>query len=169
MTEPTHAGPAEFDVFYRREYSRVVAVARVLSPTLSAAEDLAQEAFVSAHRHWAKISNYDSPGGWVRRVLINKATSLRRRLLSESNAVGRMEATLNPVAPDVSAETGEIWSAVRRLPKRQAQAIALFYAGDMSVSDVASVMECSRGAVKTHLHRGRQRLEETLEDWRGQP
>lgn len=47
------------------------------------------------------------------------------------------------------------WQAVRRLPPRQAQVVALFYFADYSVRDIAAVLGCSEGAVKTHLSRAR--------------
>jgi RNA polymerase sigma-70 factor (ECF subfamily) len=47
---------------------------------------------------------------------------------------------------------------VRRLPKRQAQAVALHYLEDRSVEDIAAILECSTGTVKQHLHRARRRL-----------
>ena len=52
----------------------------------------------------------------------------------------------------------EVWDLVRRLPKRQAQAVALHYLEDLPVSEIAEILECSPGSVKTHLSRGRQAL-----------
>ena len=55
-----------------------------------------------------------------------------------------------------------VWDEVRRLPVRQAQAIALHYLEDLPVSDIAAILECSESAVKTHLTRARARLAERL-------
>ena len=49
----------------------------------------------------------------------------------------------------------EFWRSVRALPPRQAQAVALFYLEDFSVRDIAAVLDCSEGTVKTHLSRAR--------------
>ena len=49
----------------------------------------------------------------------------------------------------------EFWRSVRALPARQAQAVALFYLEDYSVRDIAAVLDCSEGTVKTHLSRAR--------------
>ena len=54
----------------------------------------------------------------------------------------------------LSAEAGEFWHAVRRLPKRQAQAVALHYLEDASVAEIAAIMGCAENTVKVHLHRG---------------
>jgi RNA polymerase sigma-70 factor, ECF subfamily len=169
MSEAIGGGLENFDAFYRRESARSVALARALAPDLPHAEDLAQEAFLAAHRNWARVSGYESPQAWVRRVPINKATSLHRRIASELLAVNRIKPTVvSEASPDLSPENHELWDAVRRLPRRQAQAIALHYVGEMTVAEAALVMKCTRGAVKTHLHRGRARLEETLIAWREQ-
>jgi RNA polymerase sigma-70 factor (ECF subfamily) len=56
----------------------------------------------------------------------------------------------------------DFWAAVRRLPRRQAQAIALHYLYDMSVTDIALTLGCSRSSVKAHLVRGRTSLARAL-------
>jgi RNA polymerase sigma-70 factor (ECF subfamily) len=155
-----------FDGFYRSEYHRIVAVARAFSPDRSAAEDLAQEAFAAAHRHWDRVSRYDDPRAWVRRVLINRATSLRRRLGAERRAVDR--AGHDPhrgFQADLSLPTQEVWNEVRRLPRRQQQAVVLHYVGQLSIEEIADAMGCSAGAVKAHLHRARTALKDRLTDW----
>ena len=57
--------------------------------------------------------------------------------------------------PDVDRS---LWAQVRALPRRQAQAIALHYWNDLTVSQIASVLDIGEESVKTHLTRGRQRL-----------
>ena len=65
-----------FDTFYKAELQRVVGLAYVLSGSRSAAEDLAQDGFVAAYRHWERISSFDDPGAWVRRVVANRGVSV---------------------------------------------------------------------------------------------
>ena len=60
-----------FDVFYAREFDRVVTVTLALAGSRSTAEDLAQEAFLAAYRRWDQISRYDKPEMWVRRAATN--------------------------------------------------------------------------------------------------
>jgi RNA polymerase sigma-70 factor (ECF subfamily) len=62
---------------------------------------------------------------------------------------------------DESDET--FWQVVRRLPPRQAQAVALYYMEDYSVSDIAEVLDCSEGTVKTHLSRARAAVARQLQ------
>ena len=60
--------------------------------------------------------------------------------------------------PALSAPDDEFWKAVRTLPKRQAQAIALHYLEDLPIAEIAEILECAEGTVKVHLHKGRKGL-----------
>lgn len=154
-----------FETFYRDNYRPLLGVALALARDTGAAEDLVQETFVAAHRRWDRISQYDSPEAWLRRVLINRATSLHRKLGSEVRALGRVGPP-PPEPPDLSPETAGVWTHVRRLPRRQQQAVALHYVAQLSVVEIADAMGCSEGAVKSHLHRARKALRDSLGDWR---
>lgn len=160
----TAARVISFDSFFRSEYRSMLGIALALAKDTAEAEDLVQEAFISAHKRWDRVSQYDSPRAWVRRVLINKATSLHRRLSAELKAVGRIGPP-EPAPPDLSPETSEVWKEVRRLPRRQQQAVALHYVGQLSMVEMADAMGCSEGAAKSHLHRARETLRGTLADW----
>jgi RNA polymerase sigma-70 factor (ECF subfamily) len=62
----------------------------------------------------------------------------------------------------LSAETAEVWGAVRRLSRRQAQVLALTYLEGLSTTEVGAVLGCSAATVKTHLQRGRAALARRL-------
>jgi RNA polymerase sigma-70 factor, ECF subfamily len=150
-----------FEELYRRDYTAVVGLVYALSGSRHVAEELAQEAFLSAHRRWDRISGYDDPGAWVRRVAVNQAVSALRRRSVEARAVLRLSSQ-RPL-PDPLPHDAEIfWRAVRRLPTRQAQVVALHYLDDQSVKDIAAVLECAEATVRVHLHRGRQTLAASL-------
>jgi len=150
-----------FDEYYRRDYRKLVGLAYVLCGSQSTAEDLTHEALIEAHRRWAKISVYDDPGGWVRRVMVNKNTSRFRKLRSETRALGRLgNRRVETIAPSEASD--EVWTAVRSLPARQAQTIALFYWEDRPLADIAEILGCGTETVKTHLARARRSLAEKL-------
>lgn len=155
-------GSQPFSEFYEHEYRRVVEFACALTGDRWTAEDLAQDAFVAAQRDWPKISRYDSPGAWVRRVVANKAVSRLRKVGAESRALIRLRHKAPEPPPQLSAESTEVWSAVRRLPKRQAQVIALTYLEDLSLQQIGEILDCSPFTVKTHLQRGRSALAKQL-------
>jgi RNA polymerase sigma-70 factor (ECF subfamily) len=143
-----------FDDFYRQEYRRVLGLAYVLTGNVSVAEDTTQDAFIAAYRQWAEISGYDSPAAWVRRVTCNRAASVVRRRVREAKAIVRL-AYRTSTNIELDEGDAEFWRSVRALPPRQAQAVALFYLEDYSVRDIAAVLDCSEGTVKTHLSRAR--------------
>ena len=153
--------PDGFDEFYRREFRPLLSLAWSLTGRRDVGEELVQEAMLTVHRRWSTVRTYESPGGFARRVLLNDATSQARRRSSERRALGRLrivDRTGPPAAPPDEA----LWSAVRSLPKRQAQAVALHYLEDRSVDDIAAVLDIAAGTVKVHLHRGRLALAEAL-------
>ena len=151
-----------FQQLYRREFKSGVALAYVLSGSRTAAEELAQESFLSAHRQWEGVSGYDDPAAWVRRVCVNRSTSLIRRRISEARALTRWAA--RPVLPEeLAPDANEFWHAVRRLPRRQAQVVTLHYLEDLSVADIASLLHCEAGTVKAHLFRARRTLAAQLQ------
>ena len=150
-----------FDQLYRRDYRRLVALAYGLSGSRSAAEELAQEAFLAAHRRWDVIGGYDDPSAWLRRVVVNRSVSLLRRRISEGLALARLGARRElPAARPESDEV--VWRAVRALPRRQAQVVALHYIDDRPVAAIAAILGCAEGTVKAHLHHARQSLSRTL-------
>ena len=110
-----------FESFYRIEYNPLLAMAIALTSDFVAGEDLVQETFITAHGPWNQVSQCQSPKAWLRRVLINRATSRRRRPGSELKALTRL-GTPDPVPPDLSPETSRVWEEVRSLPRRQQQA-----------------------------------------------
>jgi RNA polymerase sigma-70 factor (sigma-E family) len=151
-----------FEDFYRKEYRAVVGLAYALSGSRWAAEDLAQEAFLAAHDDWVRISRYDQPGAWVRRVVANRSVSAVRRRAVEARALVRMAFGDRPVLPSIPADSGEFWDAVRSLPRRQAQVVALHYLEDRPVAEVADILGVAPGTVKKHLFDGRRALEQRL-------
>ena len=150
-----------FAAFAGRERSALVAFAWSLTGDRASAEDLAQEALETAWKHWHRVGDYDKPGAWARRVVANRATDRGRRRQRESRALRRLTglaATDFPLEPP----DRQFWSAVRRLPRRQAETVALHYLEDRSVTDIAGILGISAGAVKSHLHRGRLALAQEL-------
>jgi RNA polymerase sigma-70 factor (ECF subfamily) len=153
-----------FEDFYEREFRSLVGLAYALSGSHAGAEDLAQEAFLRAHRDWHRIAHYDRPEAWVRRVVANLSVSALRRSAVEVKALGRLAVgqlrSIQPL-PDRDAA---FWSAVRRLPRRQSQVVALHYLEDRSVSDIAAILGIADGTVKKHLHDARTSLARAFDE-----
>lgn len=158
-TELTEAHPGSaFEEFFRSEYRRVVGLALVLCGRAAIAEDLAQDAFVSAYRHWDRVGGYDDPGAWVRRVVVNLATSALRRRSREVRALTRLASRREPEQAALVGDDDEFWRAVRALPRRQAQCVALRYLDDRSTEEVAVILGIAVPTVRVHLHAARTAL-----------
>ena len=153
----------DFASFYQRELRSVIGLAFVLSGSRSGAEDLAQDAFLKAYKQWETVGAYDKPGAWVRRVVSNNSVSAFRRGKAEAKALVRFTGSMY-VVPDMSPDAMATWAAVRKLPNRQAQVIALRYYDQSTIADIARILECSENTVKTHLQRAKQALESLLDD-----
>lgn len=126
------------------------------------AEDSVQEAFVRLLTNWGRISEYDDPATWIRRVALNLAHDHRRFLLRRARLLVRLDR--RPVTLAYSMEEDpRLWTAVRDLPSRQRTALALHYLGDLKVAEVEATMKISEGTVKRHLDRARETLREKLE------
>jgi RNA polymerase sigma factor (sigma-70 family) len=153
-----------FETFYAREYRPLVGLTYVLSGSRTTAEDLAQEAMTVTYRRWSRVSATDSPTGYLRRTAANLAASAVRRRVAEGRALLRLgrRATATTEVPFLPPDDDAFWAEVRRLPRRQAQAVALRYLYDCPVLEVAEVMGISEGAAKSHLHRARTTLTSVL-------
>jgi len=153
---------SDFERFFNQSYTRILAVAYAVTGDRGHAEDIVQEAFAATHRRWATVATYDDPQAWVRRLVLNKASSRWKRIGREARALARFGSQAT-VALDLPLRSAQFWAAVAALPARQAAAVALFYVEDLSVVDVAKELGCSVGTVKTHLSRARHTLRAQFE------
>ncbi len=152
----------DFDTFYRAHYRTLVGLGIVLCGDRGTAEDLTQDALVKVHHHWNRLTTYDDPLAWTRRVLANSATSRGRRLANEARLRVRLRARRAPDV-DLPESDREMWDLVRALPRRQAQVLALRYWDDLANDEIAQVLDIGAESVKTHLTRGRAALRDQLE------
>lgn len=93
--------------------------------------------------------------------MANKARSAWRRVDAERRAVKRLDPPV-VVGEEFPAETEEFWGLVRKLPARQAQAIALFYLEDRPVNEIAEILGCKESTARVHLMRARRKLARLL-------
>ncbi|MCU1501606.1 MAG: polymerase sigma factor, sigma-70 family [Ilumatobacteraceae bacterium] len=140
---------------FRAHYGRLVRALTLVGGSRELAADAVQEAFVKAHLHWRRISRYDDPVGWIRRVAINRLRDDHRRQTRKAHAEQRMS---NERPVNLEPTIDESAQLLAELPRQQRLAMALYYVDGMSVVEVATAMKLSTGAVKFHLHQGRERL-----------
>jgi RNA polymerase sigma factor (sigma-70 family) len=143
-----------FDELFRSTYVRAVTVARRIVG--DEAEAVAAEAFTRAYDRWPRIQNHPAVDAWVLRVTINLAIDQSRR---------RARTGLAPTSSAFDDETATrvaLAAALRALPEKQRQAIALRYLADCEEATIATALHIRPGTVKTHLKRGLDRLRTQL-------
>jgi RNA polymerase sigma factor (sigma-70 family) len=153
-------GDEAFTWFFRAEFPRVVRTVTLVLQDRDKARDVAQEAFVQLLTHWDKVSRYDRPDAWVRRVAIRLAVRGRQRDVLR-RVRERLTGPAEQTAGDVAAAL-DLMAAVRRLSPAQRAAVALFYYEDQPISEVAVIMGCTPATVRVHLHAARKRLASML-------
>jgi len=171
VPDPEPEASTAFEELYRREWPGITAFGWSLTGSWAIAEELAQDAFHDAYRRWTHVGALDRPGAWVRRGVANRAISYRRRLGVERTGMARLISRARVEADrhdDTSAgreatvSDPVFWAAVRSLPDRQAQCVALHYLDDLPVSEIAEILDMKAATVKVHLHRGRLALARRL-------
>jgi len=112
-----------------------------------------QEALV---RLWLRRDQVVNPRAWAYRVAFNQATTRFRRRRTEHRAIDRLNRR-DGDSPRIESgvETAlDLRAAIGQLPERQRQAVLLRYLADFDLAEVADVMDCAEGTVKSHLARG---------------
>lgn len=160
-SEGAHLRPASLEALFWQSYASIVQSLTLASGDLAAAEDATQEAFAQAWVRWDRISRYDNPGAWVRRVAINKLRNAHRSRLRGEAAVQRMTYEVASMPP--SEPESDLIGALQRLPYKQRLCAVLFYVDDLSTAEVAQAMGISQGSVSQHLNRARTALHAHLE------
>ena len=137
------------ETLYQVQRLPMVRLAHVITGSNAVAEEVVQEAFIRLQAHWGQAEN---PVGYLRTIVTNLCrTQLRRR---------EYERRLDPPIQRVSfqPEIDETWAAVCRLPFRQRAALALRFYEDLDEAEIARILGCRPGTVKSTIHRGLVRL-----------
>ena len=126
------------------------------------AEELTQEAFARACRHWRRVRALDRPVAWVYVVATNEARREWRREQRAASPVDLSPSTLEDAAGTV-ATTLDVRAALAQLTARQRAAVVLRYVADLPVNEIAEVMGCAPGTVKATLHQALAHMRIELE------
>ena len=143
----------EYAWFFRVEFPMVLRTVFLILGDRGKAEDVTQEAFIQLLSHWKKISRYERPDAWVRRVAIRLAVKTQKRERMRAVLERDTAGSQGPKAPDV-----DLANALRQLPLKQRTCVLLFYYEDRPIAEIVDILGISEGSVKVHLHRARERL-----------
>jgi len=154
---------------YAEEGRRLVALAGFFTDDRTAAEDLVQEAFIRLARSAHRIRETEKAAAYLRSIVINLARDHNRRglvsLRHRPPAVGD-EPSAEEEASRLESRR-EVVRALRALPHRQRECLALRYYLELPVEEIAALLGLSANSVKTHLQRGLRGMATILEDSHG--
>ena len=145
--------PGELSDLYRRQGEAMVRFARLLTGSDAVAQEVVQDAFLKMHQRGEAPEN---PDGYLRTTVANLSKSHLRRLRLERRLPAPDRFTFD------DPEIDETWAAVCRLPFRQRSVLALRFYSDLSEAEIARVLGCRPGTVKSSLSRGLAKLREEL-------
>jgi RNA polymerase sigma-70 factor (sigma-E family) len=152
------ATTSELDQLYREHYRLLVRLASLLVDDVAVCEELVQDAFVAVMRRPRAWEDQDRAPAYLRSAVLNGARShlrkqqVRRRWLRSVPPPGHHPAA--DASSLLDAETDTMLAALRLLPARQREVLALRFYLEQSEVEIADALGISPGSVKTHAHRG---------------
>lgn len=144
-----------FDELYAASWAPLVRLGQLVAGSRAVGEELAQDAFIGLLRHAGRV---EQPAAYLRRSVVNAAVRSRRRTQREREHL----AARPPESTQLPPEVDETWRHLARLPPRQRAVLVLRYYEDLSEADIATVLGCRPGTVKSLAARGLQRLRKDL-------
>lgn len=146
---------------YAASYSRLVGVVGAVCRDRDEAEEAVQDAFVRLIGSWSRVSRYDDPEAWVRKVALRQVSNRRRKALNGLRAARR-----HGPQPDVPAPTPDVVDAERALallPEQQRAVVVLHRLG-LDANAIADALGVPVGTVKSRLARARAALAPILRE-----
>ena len=157
----------EVAALFDRHYVPMCRLAFVILGDRALAEEIVMEALLKTFAGWGRLRAIDRADAYLRRAVVNLCRSRIRRKMIEARVNAETKARASRTKPDWDQEAHEnnrlVMEAIRSLPERQRTAIVLRYYDDLSESQIAEVLDCSVGTVKSQLSKARSKLGAALE------
>ena len=151
---------------YAAHWRSLVRLSVLLVRDQATAEEVVQDAFVAVHGRWSRLRDHDKALAYLRQTVVNRSRSaLRHRTVVARHAATQSSPADAPGADDsalVTARRTAVLDALKDLPERQREVLALRYYLDLSEAEIADALGISRGAVKSHASRGAAALRLSL-------
>lgn len=161
-------GTVEFARFFEDWEPQVRRYLVWLEGDLALIDDAAQETMISAHRYWRRVQSLENVRAWLFKVARQRLSEARTARIRHglSTAPHELPEQRSDAHDALALRVDQlaILEAVRKLPPRQATAIALQLQYDCPLHEIADIMDITTGSVKTHLHHARANLETLLAD-----
>jgi RNA polymerase sigma-70 factor (ECF subfamily) len=171
MTTSNHTRADQFETELLAAVPFMRAFARSLCHDPDQAEDIAQETVMKAWQCRQQFQPGTNLRAWLSTILRNRYYSGQRRLKWRADFdIEVIERTLvAPDDPDMNVQLEDVRRALAMLPAFQREALILVGAGGMSYEEVANIVGCPVGTVKSRVRRARDELESILFDGRTEP
>lgn len=159
----TTEGTLSFDELVVSTERRLLRLGLMLTGGVHSAEDLVQTVFARAHRKWDRIQSLDNPEAYLRTMVVNEFLSWRRLLKNRELPVA--EPVDLPSAEDIGARQAlqdAAWKLLATLPRQQRAVLVLRYYEDLPDAEIAAVLGCAPGTVRSNAARGLATLRDTL-------
>jgi RNA polymerase sigma-70 factor (sigma-E family) len=138
----------------------LIRLAFVMLGDPAAAEDAVQEAFIGVYRHWDRLTDPANALPYARSAVLNRcrnALRQRSRLARRESAEANLRADSVLASAEamvlVTEEQRQVYAAIRRLPRRQREAVVLRFYLDLSQEETARAMRVNVGTVKSATSR----------------
>jgi RNA polymerase sigma-70 factor (sigma-E family) len=165
---PAWTADEALEQLYAAHWRGLVRLSVLLVRDQGVAEEVTQDAFVAVHARWSRLRDPDKALAYLRQAVVNRSRSaLRHRAVVQRHA-DRRTTPLVEAGADQAALAGDrraaVLDAMRELPQRQREVLALRYYLDLSEAEIADTLGISRGAVKSHASRGAAALRLLLQE-----
>jgi RNA polymerase sigma-70 factor (sigma-E family) len=154
----------DFDAFVHEWGPRLGRFAFLLTGDHHLAEDLVQTSLAKVVRHWGRVVERGDPAPYVRRVVLHTAIGWRRRRWLGEQPTGRLPEVGAADGTGAVDERERLRQALLRVPARQRAALVLRFYEDLSEAEVARLLGCSVGTVKSQTAKGLATLRSHLDD-----
>lgn len=157
----------EFGQFVAARGRSLCRTAYLLTGDWQVGEDLVQEALVRTCLRRRRLRSQDTLEPYARKVLLSLFLSARRRRWHGEVPTAQLPDRAARSEVDTVIDRHGLWPALMQLSSQQRAVLVLRYFEDMTEAQIAAVLGCSTGAVKTHASRGLDRLRTTLATTQG--
>ena len=145
---------------FARHWPDAYRTALLIAHDRAAAEDIAQEAFVSALRALPRFDGRRPLRPWLHRIVVNRAIDWARARRARQEV--DVDAVPEPVAPPADLGLGELGAALARLSPEHRAVVVMRYLLELTPGEIAAVLDVPRGTVNSRLRRGLDALARTL-------
>lgn len=163
LVERPYNRASHLSLLFDENFASLRRLAFALVGDASAADEIAQEAFVRLYASWRRLDRLEHPPSYLRQIVVNLCRSRGRRAAVQQRLEPLLRRDTSVVDPDV-AQRLDVWHALEKLPPRQRACAVLRYLEDLTEPEVAELLGCSLGTVKSQLHKARAKLGTFLRD-----